>query len=58
MSDEKTRLIQNDGALDRGVRLNDTYETAAADLFPQLTKTLLGADGGFGIDFAYFRLSQ
>jgi hypothetical protein len=33
-------------------------KTAASDLFPQLTKTLLGADGGFGIDFAYFRLSQ
>src|SRR3954470_9452778 len=25
-SDEKTRIIQNSGALDRGVRLNDTYE--------------------------------
>ena len=26
MSDEKTRIIQSSGALDRGVRLNDTYE--------------------------------
>jgi serine/threonine-protein kinase len=33
-------------------------KTSAADLFPKLTKTLLGADQGFGIDFAYFRLSQ
>jgi serine/threonine-protein kinase len=33
-------------------------KTPAAELFPKLTKTLLGADGGFGIDFAYFRLSQ
>src|SRR6187431_2813872 len=26
MSDEKTRIIQSNGALDPGVRLNDTYE--------------------------------
>ena len=35
-----------------------TDKTAAADLFPKLTETLLGAEGEFGIDFAYFRLSQ
>ena len=58
MSDDKTRIIQSNGALDRGVGCRQSDKTAAADLFPKLTKTLLGADREFGIDFAYFRLSR
>ena len=50
MSDEKTRIIQGNGALDRGVRLNGTYEIDE--------RIASGAGGQFGIDFAYFRLSR
>ena len=49
-SDEKTRIIQNSGALDRGVRLNDTHETDE--------RVASAAGGEFGIDFAYCRQSR
>ena len=67
MSDEKTRIIQDNAALDTsgmivaiagmdGLKLPEIADkTPAPDVFPKLTRMLLGVDGGFGIDFAFFR---
>jgi hypothetical protein len=50
MSDQKTRIIRDNGALDRGVRLNDTYEIDE--------RTASSAGGELGIDLAHFLLSR
>ena len=44
-SDEKTRIIQNSSALDRGVRLNDTYE-----IDERIASGGMGGSANFTID--------